>query len=97
MACCTDGPLETCSCKTDLPDLLLTYLNASWLSKGDLLSLSVAFFLASLLAISETAAIMDLLINIQCLDFDAQHLNVPVKSIAGCWNISAHVVKKHKQ
>lgn len=96
MACHSDGPVETCSCTTDVQDLLLTYSDASTLSRGDLLSLSLAVSLANLETTSGTAAIIDLLTIIQDPDFDAQRFNIQVKSIACCRKISDRIVKKHK-
>lgn len=37
-----NGPVHTCSCTTNMQALLLTYFDAYTLSRGDLLSLSLA-------------------------------------------------------
>lgn len=59
--CHPAGPVETCSCSTDVQVLLLTYSDASTLSRGDLLCIPLAIFLASLETPCGTATVIDLL------------------------------------
>lgn len=59
-----DKTVESCSCTTDVQYLLLTNSNNITLSRGDLLSPSMAVFVASLEIVSETEASIDLLTNI---------------------------------
>lgn len=62
-------PIETCFC-TSLQDTLLTYLGASTLPRGNLLSLSLAVFLSSVETTSGTAAVTDHFRILQDPDFD---------------------------
>lgn len=62
-----DIPVETCSCSAVAHDLLLTYSDASKLTRGDLKCLFAGWEI-----ISRTAASIDLPTNIQNPEFDAQ-------------------------
>lgn len=73
-----EEPLETCSCKIALHDLLLTYSDASTISKRDLLSLFITVSLAGLETIAKTAAVIDLLTIIQYPDFDVHPIKIQV-------------------
>lgn len=92
-----DGPVDACSCTTDVQDFPLTHFDAFTLSKGILSSLTLAVSLASLETAIGTATVIDLLKIIQDHNFDAQVLNIQVESIACSQNISDRIVKKHKQ
>lgn len=76
--------------------LLLTYLDASTISKDDLLSLSLAISLDSQKITSGTAAVIDLFTNIQSPNFSAHHFKTQVINIARCKKLSDRTVKKHK-
>lgn len=83
-ACHPDVPVRTCSCTTDVQGLFLFYSNASTLAKGNLMSSSLAVYLAIKETTSGTAAVIELLTIIQNPKFDAQLFNVQGKSIAYC-------------
>lgn len=56
--CRLNSPVKTCSATTDVQDLLLSYSNASKLSRGGILSLSLADSRASLENASRRAALI---------------------------------------
>lgn len=80
-----------------MQNLLLTFSDASTLSRDDWLTLSSAVSVAILENISRTAAVIDLLTIIQGPDFDTYVFNVQSKSVARCRNISDRVVKVYEQ
>lgn len=95
-ACHTKAPVENCFCIKEVQDSLLTNSNASPLSKGDLLSLSLVVFLADLEPASGTVAVIDLLAIVEDTDLDAQLFTFQVKSIACFRKISDRTLQKHK-
>lgn len=74
--------VENCSCMEDMQDLLFTFLDASTLSIGDLLNLSLEVSLYSLETTHEMASLIDILTIIQDSDFDAQHFSIRDKTTA---------------
>lgn len=92
-----DEPVETCLFTTDVQDTLLTYSDASTLSRKDLLSQFLTGSLATLEPTSGIAAVIDFLTNIQDFDFDAHLFMNQVKSKTSGQKDSDLIVKKHKQ
>lgn len=83
-ACRIDEPVGTFSWTTDVQGLLVTYSDASTISRCDQLSqLLVVSFAISENVIGE-AAVMDLLTIIHDLNFDAHLFNIQVKTITCC-------------
>lgn len=81
-ACHPDRPVKTCYCTTDVQNLLLTYSDASSVSRCDLWSLPLAASLTSLEIASETTAFVELLTIIQDSESNTHTLKIQVESIA---------------
>lgn len=96
-ACIFDGHVETSFRTADAQDLVLTYSDASTLSKGDPFSLSWAVFHSSLETTPETAAVIDRHTIIHNPNFDAHIFKIHVKSIACCQKLSDRIIEKNKQ
>lgn len=92
-----NGPVQICSQTGDVEYLPFIGSNTSTFSKGDLLSISLAIFLANLETTSRTAAGIDLHKIIQDPDFDAHLSNIKVKDIECFHDISDRIVKLYKQ
>lgn len=91
----SDVAVETCT--TDVRDTLLTYSEASTLSRGDLLSVSFVISFSSLETTSGTATVIDFVEIVQDHDVDAHLYNAQFMSMACCQKTFDHKVEKHKQ
>lgn len=92
----SDNLFETCSCTTAVLDTLLSYLDASTVSKRDVMNLSLPIPLACQYYVLRTASDNCVLTIIYDLHVDARLLSTQVKSIKCYSKHCNHIVRNHK-